>query len=219
MSCCSSGPKTPVFVGNKCALLWSWWAATTTYLKRDFYFAFVKVAVAMQNIHQFASNLMPLLMCLKLTLICCEVVLLIRNSLNSQPQIALAEHCRIPGDATPHSYCMSSPTVHRGRAIYHCTPLGQKWGSMLRKLFCSCLFTLPRSGEWQTCILMMEMIGRPMRWTCPRASDNQCGDVNRLAWQNAWQLKEIKAWAHTLIQTQIFPKTLDPPEWSLHAWG
>lgn len=126
MSCCSSGPKTPVFVGNKCALLWSWWAATTTYLKGDFYFAFVKVAVAMQNIHQFASNLMPLLMCLKLTLICCEVVPLIRNSLNSQPQIALAKHCRIPGDATPHSYCMSSPTVHRGRAIYHCTPLGKK---------------------------------------------------------------------------------------------
>lgn len=208
MSCCSSGPKTPVFVGNKCALLWSWWAATTTYLKRDFYFAFVKVAVAMQNIHQFASNLMPLLMCLKLTLICCEVVPLIRNSLNSQPQIALAEHCRIPGDATPHSYCMSSPTVHRGRAIYHCTPLGKN--EEVCSGSCFALVCLRSQGQESD---------RPMRWTCPRASDNQCGDVNRLAWQNAWQLKEIKAWAHTLIQTQIFPKTLDPPEWSLHAWG
>lgn len=69
----------------------------------------------MQNMHQFASNLTPLLMCLKLTLICCERVVLVRNS----PQIALARHDRIPGDATPHSYCMSTPTVSRGRAIYH----------------------------------------------------------------------------------------------------
>ena len=121
-----------------------------------FFFAFVKVAVAMQNIHQFASNLTPLLMCLKLTLICCEDVPLIRNSLNSQPQIALAEHGRIPGDATPHSYCMSTPTARRGRAIYHHVPSGNKRGSVLRKLFCSRLVGLPSQGqESQTCILMM----------------------------------------------------------------
>lgn len=82
----------------------------------------VKVTVVMQNIHRFALNLMPLLMCLKLTLICCEVVPLIRNSLDSQLQIALARHHRIPGDATPHGYCASLPTVHRGRAIYYYTP-------------------------------------------------------------------------------------------------
>lgn len=102
--------------------------------KALFFFAFVKVAVAVQNIHQFASNLTPLLMCLKLTLICCEDAALIRNSLNSQPQIALAEHGRIPGDATPHSYCMSSPTARKGRAIYHRTPLGNKGGSAAQEV-------------------------------------------------------------------------------------
>lgn len=80
----------------------------------------------MQNVHQFALNLMPLSMCLKLTLICCEVVPLIRNSLDSQPQIALAKHRRIPGDTTPNSYCTGLPTVHRARAIYHETSLGSK---------------------------------------------------------------------------------------------
>lgn len=44
--------------------------------------AFVKFPVAKQNIYKFASNLTPLLICLKLTLICCEVVPLIRNSLS-----------------------------------------------------------------------------------------------------------------------------------------
>lgn len=147
-----------------------------------FFVAFVKVAVSMQNIHQFASNLTPLLMCLKLTLICCEDVPLIRNSLNSQSQIALVERGRIPGDATPHSYCMSTPTARSGRAIYHYTPLGNKQGSVRRKLFCSRLVCLPSQGqESQTCILMMEMIGRPMRWICPRASGNQCGEENKLA--------------------------------------
>lgn len=101
----------------------------------------------MQNIHKFALILTPLLMCLKLTLICCEDVPLIRNSLNSLPQITLAEHGRIPGDAIPHSYCMSTPTACRERAIYHYTALGNKRGSVLRKLFCSHLFTLSRSGE------------------------------------------------------------------------
>lgn len=146
-------------------------------------------------------------MCLKLTLICCEDAPLIKNSLNSQPQIALAEHGRIPGDATPHSYCMSSPTARRGKAIYHRTPLGNKRGSVLGKLFSSCLVCLPSQGqESQTCILMMEMTGCPMRWICPRASGNQCGEKNKLAWQNVWQLKVIKAWTRTLHQT------LDPPK-------
>lgn len=85
-------------------------------LKKCFFSpALVKVAVAMQNIHQFASNMTPLLMCLKLTLICCEDVPLIRNSLNSRLQIALAEHDRIPGDAAPHSYCTSTPIVRTVR--------------------------------------------------------------------------------------------------------
>lgn len=145
------------------------------FLEKSLFFAFVKVAVAMQNIHQFASNLTPPLMCLKLTLICCEDVPLFRNSLNSQPQIALAKHGRIPSDATPHSYCMSTPTAHRGRAIYHYTALGNKQGSALRKLFCSRLICLPSQGqESQTCILMMEMIGCPMCWICHGASGNQC---------------------------------------------
>lgn len=116
-------------------------------LEKALFFAFVKVTVAMQNIHQFSSNLTPLLMCLKLTLIRCEDVPLIRNSLNSQPQIALAEHGRIPGDATPHSYCMSTPTARRGRAIYHQTPLGNKQGGVFRKLFRSRLVCLPLQGR------------------------------------------------------------------------
>lgn len=41
----------------------------------------------------------------------CRDVPLIRNSLNSQFQIALAERGRIPGDATAHSYCTSTPTA------------------------------------------------------------------------------------------------------------
>ncbi len=86
-------------------------------------------------------------MCLKLTLICCEDVPLIRNSLNSQPQIALAEHGRIPGDATPHSYCMGTPTARSGRAIYHYAPLGKKRGREEVVLLSSRLFTLSRSGE------------------------------------------------------------------------
>ena len=84
-----------------------------------FFPAFVKVAVAVQNIHQFASNLTPLLMCLKLTLIRCEDAPLVRNSLNSQPRkIALAERGGSPGDATPHSYCISTPTAHRGKELF-----------------------------------------------------------------------------------------------------
>lgn len=124
-----------------------------------FFSAFVKVAVAVQNIHQFAWNLTPLLMCLKLTLIRCEDAPLVRNSLNSQPpKIALAEHGGSPGDATPHSYCISTPTAHGGGwAIYHCTPSGKKQGSVLRKLFCSRLVYLPSQGqESQTRILMTE---------------------------------------------------------------
>lgn len=179
-------------------------------LEKAPFFAFVKVAVAMHNIHQFASNLTPLLMCLKLTLICCEDVPLIRNSLNSQPQIALAEHGRIPGDATPHSYCMSTPTARRGRAIYHHTPLGNERGSVPRKLFCSRLVCFPSQGrESQPCILMMEMIGHCTRWICPRASGNQCREETKLAWQNVWHLKAIKAWARTLIRTQTLPQTLE----------
>lgn len=121
--------------------------------------AFVKVAVAVQNIHQFASNLTPLLMCLKLTLIRCEDAPLVRNSLNSQPRkIALAEHGGSPGDATPHSYCISTPTAHGGGSyLSHCTPSGKKQGSVFRKLFCSRLVGLPSQGqESQTCILMTE---------------------------------------------------------------
>lgn len=102
----------------------------------------------MQIIHQFASNLTPLLMCLKLTLICSEDVSLIRNSLNSQPQIALALHGRIPGDATSHGCCTSTPTVCRGRAIYRHMPSGNKQGSVCSgSCFCSRLVTLARSEE------------------------------------------------------------------------
>lgn len=117
--------------------------------KANFFFAFVKVAVAMQNIHQFASNLTPLLMCLRLTLICYEDVPLIRNSLNSQPQIALAEHGRIPGDATSRSYNMSTPTVCKGKSyllLHTLRKQTRKWAQEV-VLLSSRLFTLTRSGE------------------------------------------------------------------------
>lgn len=44
--------------------------------------AFVKFPVAKQNISEYASNLTPLLISLKLPLICCEVTPLIKNSLS-----------------------------------------------------------------------------------------------------------------------------------------
>lgn len=136
MNCCSTGPRPLSFViinvlcceADKQQARHTW---------KGIFLAFVKVAVATQNIHQFPSNLTPLLMCLKRTLICCEVIRLIRNSLISQLQ-----HCRIPGNASQYSYCMSTRTVHRGRAIYHHKLLGN-WGSMLRKLFCSLLVCYP----------------------------------------------------------------------------
>lgn len=80
---------------------------------------------------------------------------------------------------------------------------GSVQGSVLRKLFWSRLICLPSQGQdSQTCILMMKMIGHPVHWICPRASGNQCGEENKLAWQNVWQLEAIKA--------QIRPQTLDP---------
>lgn len=132
----------------------------------------VKVAVAVQIIQQFASNLAPLLKCLKLTLICCEDVPLLRNSLNSQPQITLAKHGRILGDVTPHSDCMSTPTVCRGRAIYHYTASGNKQESVHRKLFCACLVCLLPSRSAQPDVHIDD--GDPIRCICPRAKGNQC---------------------------------------------
>lgn len=144
----------------------------------------------MQNIHQFASNLTLLLMCLKLTLICCEDVPLIRNSLNSRLQIALAEHDRIPGDATPHSYCTSTPIVRKLKLYL----LQHALKKQTSKLLCPCLVCLPSQGqESQTCILMMEMIGYHMHCICLRARSNQCKDENKLARQNVWQLTAIES--------------------------
>lgn len=138
-----------------------------------FFSAFVKVAVAVQNIHQFAWNLTPLLMCLKLTLIRCEDAPLVRNSLNSQPpKIALAEHGGSPGDATPHSYCISTPTAHGGGMSYLSLHTLRKEARKCAQevvLLSSRLFTLSRSGESDTHIDDGEMIGRAVRWICPWA--------------------------------------------------
>ena len=177
--------------------------------------AFVKVAVAVQNIHQFASNLTPLLMCLKLTLIRCEDAPLVRNSLNSQPRkIALAEHGGSPGDATPHSYCISTPTAHGGGGVIYHTAHPQERSKEVCSGSCFALVSsvyplkvrrVRRAYWWRRDDKAEPCIGPD-----PEQGGNQCREENKLAWQNVWQLKANQSMS-TRSHTENTPSNTWPP--------
>lgn len=151
MSRCSSGPKllSSLVINRECALLWSLHALGTISFKSHFFFAFVKVAVAMQNIHQFFSNLTPPLMCLKLTLICCEDVPLFRNFPNSTASNRISQAWQDPWWCNPTQLLYEYTYCAQGKSCLslHSLRKQTRKGTQEVVLLSSRLFTLSRSEE------------------------------------------------------------------------
>lgn len=155
----------------------------------------------MQIIHQFASNLAPLLKCLKLTLIYCEDVPLITNSLNSHPQIALAQAWQDPWWCNrtqllyEYTYCVQEKSYLSLR-----TPSKQTRKCALEVVLrLSHLFTPSRSGQSD-----MNIDDRdPIHCICPKANGNQCREEKQISLTKCVAIENNQSMnTHTHVHTK-----------------